>query len=181
MLRRDKPCLKTKELEKIMFSFVFACLFAGDPYPTMLWDRQEGTHPYPPLAISIRKYRVGRRNLGKDWSRRRAVVDDWNAGCQVPPFSSFFRISSFFPPFWAKCPPCPPFSCLLGLRSLKCTFCGNFRALILYFSKKVSSLASLGMNLILSHSFGICSVFYIFHLACILLHYIHSSHNLSCL
>ena len=99
-----------------------------------------------------------------------------------PPFSSFFRISSFFPPFWAKCPPCPPFSCLLGLRSLKCTFCGNFRALILYFSKKISSLASLGMILILSHSFGICSVFYVFHLLpCILLHYINSSHNLSCL
>ena len=31
------------------------------------------------------------------------------SGCQVPPFSSFFRNSSFFPPFWAKCPPCPPF------------------------------------------------------------------------
>ena len=53
-----------------------------------------------------------------------------------PPFSSFFRISSFFPPFWAKCPPCPPFSCLMGLCLLKCTFCGNFRAFYNKFFKK---------------------------------------------
>ena len=61
----------------------------------------------------------------------------------------------------------------------------NFRALILYFFKKISGLASLGMNIILlSHSSGLTLLIisFIFHLLmCILLHYIDSSHNLSCL
>ena len=40
--------------------------------------------------------------------------------------SSFFRNSSFFPPFLAKC---PPFSCLLGFEAI-------FRSLVINCSKK---------------------------------------------
>ena len=81
------------------------------------------------------------------------------------PFSSFFRISSFFPPFWAKCPPCPPFSCLLGLCSIKCTLCSNFRALILYFSKKFPASLRLAWILFL-HILLVSAHYFIYFILC---------------
>ena len=58
----------------------------------------------------------------------------------------------------------------------------NFRALILYFFKKISSLALLGMNIILlyhSSSLTLLIISFTFYLLmCILLHYIDSNHNL---
>ena len=55
----------------------------------------------------------------------------------------------------------------------------------LYFFKKIFSLASLGMNIILlSYSSGLTLLiisFIFYFLMCILLHYNNSSHNLSCL
>ena len=58
-------------------------------------------------------------------------------------------------------------------------------ALILYFFKKIFSLASLGMNIILlSYSSGLTLLiisFIFYFLKCILLHYNDSSHNFSCL
>ena len=67
----------------------------------------------------------------------------------------------------------------------------NFEALIFYFFKKFSSLASLSMNIIFFHILlvSLCSLFHLvfimcillYYIMCILLHYIDSSHNLSCL
>ena len=61
----------------------------------------------------------------------------------------------------------------------------NFRALILYFFQKFFSLTSLDINLLfLSHSSSLTLLIisYIFHfLICILLHYMDSTNNLSCL
>ena len=49
---------------------------------------------------------IGTRTMGNNRSQ---LLSQGVKFLLFPLFSSFFRISSIFPPFWAKCPPCPPF------------------------------------------------------------------------
>ena len=111
-----------------------------------------------------------------------------------PPFFLLFQDFLLFSSFLGKMSSLSSFFLFISALPIKFYFLGNFKALVIYFFKKFSSLASLGMNIIsfalfqshfadhfASSSYVHTSTLLIIsfhHLMCILLHFMHSSHNL---